>query len=127
MSLPRISARPPGAGQYTPVGAYDRRITFSTPGNVAAGVQKSAAFDSWAAIRGLSGQEFEKAQQIAQKCSHLVTVPYRLGISAAMLIDLEDAGITRTFQIADLEDPDERHIELRMMCFEIGTNAGGAG
>ncbi len=126
MTLPRLSSRTPGAGQYTTPGAYTDRITFWTPGNVAANVPASAAFDSWAAIRGLTGRELDKAQQIAQAASLMVTIPYRPGVQASMTIQLNDGGIKRTFQIVDVEDPDSRHVELRMMCSELGTNAGSA-
>ena len=126
MPLPRLSARPPAAGAYTTPGAFNRWVTFCTAANIAAGVPASPAFTSWAAIRGLQGREIDKAQQIAQQASHLVTVPYQLGVSSAMTIQLEEGGSTRNFQIVDIEDPDERHIELRIMCSELGTNAGGA-
>jgi SPP1 family predicted phage head-tail adaptor len=104
----------------------NRRITFNTPANPTAGVLASAFVDSWAAIRALSGQEMDKAQQIAQKVSHLVTVPYQPGIQESMTIGLNEGGTTRIFQIEDVEDPDERHVELRIMCFEINQNAGSA-
>ncbi len=94
---------------------------------MAAGVPASAQFGSWASIRGLQGRELDKAQQIAQSASHLVTVPYQLNVQASLTISLNEGGITRTFQIVDIEDPDERHIELRMMCSETGSNAGAAG
>ena len=126
MSLPRLSSRPPGAGQYTSLGAFNCRVTFCTPANIAAGVQQAAVFDSWAAIRGLQGRELDKAQQIAQQASHLVTVPYQPNVQASMLIQFLEGGITRTFQIVDVEDPDERHVELRLMCSETGSNAGAA-
>jgi SPP1 family predicted phage head-tail adaptor len=124
--LPRLSGRAPGPGQYTAPGAFNRRITFYTQANVAAGVLASAAFESWAAIRGLQGRELDKAQQIAQIASHLVTIPYQPGVQASMTIGFNEGGTTRMFQIVDIEDPDERHIELRMMCSEIGSNAGSA-
>ncbi len=126
MPLPRLSSRPPVAGAYTTPGAFNRWITFCTAANVPSGVPASPAFTSWAAIRGLQGRELDKAQQIGQQASHLVTVPYQPGVQASMVIQLNEAGSTRTFQIVDIEDPDERNIELRLMCSELGSNAGGA-
>lgn len=126
MTLPRLSSRTPVAGQYLTPGAFTDRVTFWTLGNVAAGVVASAAFDSWASIRGLTGREIDKAQQIAQPASHLITIPYRPGVQASMTIQLDDGGIRRTFQIVGVEDPDSQQVELQMMCSELGTNAGSA-
>lgn len=75
-------------------------------------------------MRGLAGQELDKAQTIAQKSTHLVTIPYQLGVSQNMLVGVNEASSTRFWQIAFIEDPDERHIELRLYCFEINQNAG---
>lgn len=126
MALPRLSSRPPGPGEYTSPGAYSRRITLNTPANPTAGVLASAFVDSWAAIRALGGAEMDKAQQFAQRSTHLVTIPYQSGVQQSMTISLNEAGTTRTFQIEYIEDPDERHVELRLMCFEMNQNAGSA-
>jgi len=103
-----------------------RWITFYNPANPTAGTGGDPYRDSWASVRALSGQELDKAQQIAQRVSHLVTVPYRPGLLESMTIGMYDFGTLRTFQIADIEDPDERHVELRIMAFEINQNAGSA-
>lgn len=126
MTLSRLSSRPPGSAQYTPPGAFNNRITFYTPANAAAGVVESAYVESWAAVRGLQGREIDKAQQIGQSASLMVTVMYQPGIMASMIIGIIDRGTTRRLQILDIEDPDERQVELRIMCSEIGTNAGGS-
>jgi SPP1 family predicted phage head-tail adaptor len=126
MSLPRLSVRTPGAGEYTSPGAMNRRVTFYTAANPTSGKPASAFVESWAAIRAVAAQELDKAQQIAQRVSHLVTVPYQPGILENMTIAFNEGGITRFFQITAIEDPDERHVELRIMCFEINQNAGAA-
>jgi SPP1 family predicted phage head-tail adaptor len=126
MPLQRLSNIPPRVGAYTPTGAFNNWVTLSTQGNPAAGVQPSAAFETWAAIRALNGQEIQKAQQIAQKSSHLVTIVYQGGVFEGMTVSLYEFGTTRVFQIEDIVDPDERHIELRMTCSEINQNAGSA-
>ena len=82
--------------------------------------------DSWAAVRALTAQELPKAQQIAQRVTHLVTVPYQPGILESMQIGMYEAGTLRMMQIAGIEDPDERHVELRIMAYEINQNAGMA-
>jgi SPP1 family predicted phage head-tail adaptor len=126
MPLPRLSARPPGPGQYTAPGAFNRWITFYNAANPTAGIAASPFKDSWAAIRALTGQEIEKAQQIVQRASHLVTTPYQPGVLESMTIGMYEGSVLRMLQIADIEDPDERHVELRMLCFEINQNAGSA-
>jgi len=126
MPVTRLSARPPAPGQYTTPGAFNRRITLYNAANPTAGTPASPYCDSWAAIRGLQAAEIDKAQQIEQRVSHLVTVPYQLGILESMTIGFNEGGITRMFQIAGIEDPDELHRELRIMAFEINQNAGSA-
>jgi SPP1 family predicted phage head-tail adaptor len=126
VTLPRLSSRPPGPGEYTSPGALNRRVTFNNAANPTAGVMSSPFIDSWAAIRAMGGQEMDKAQQFAQRSTHLVTVPYQPGILENMTVNFNEAGTTRSFQIEYIEDTDERHVELRMMCFEMNQNAGSA-
>lgn len=126
MPLPRLTARPPGLGQYTNRGSMNRWVTFYTQANPTAGVPASPFVASWAAVRGLSSQEIEKAQQIAQRVTHLFTVPYQPGIQESMQIGMYEGATLRMFQIAGIEDPDEQHFELRITVFEINQNAGSA-
>jgi head-tail adaptor len=124
--LTRLSARPPGPGQYTNRGEMSRWITFYNPPNPTAGQPASPYVDTWAAFRALSAQEIDKAQQIAQRVSGLFTVPYQPGISESMQIGMYENGTLQMFQIAGIEDPDNRHFELRCMVFEINQNTGSA-
>ena len=124
MTLPRLSSRPPGPGAYTSPGAMNRLITFNTPANPTAGIPAAPLVDSWAAIRAIGGREMDKVQQFAQKSTHLITVPYQDGVFESMTLTVNEGDTTRTFQIEYLEDPDESHRELRLMCFEMGQNAG---
>lgn len=126
MPLPRLSGRPPAPGQYTAPGALNRRITFYNPPDPSNGIEASAFCDAWAAKRALSGQEMEKAQQIAQRANYLFTVRYQPGILESMQIEEYEAGTPHTFEIANIEDPDGRCLELRIMAFEINQNAGSA-
>lgn len=124
MPLRRLSQVPPPAGGYTPIGAMTRQVTLYLPGirsPLDASTGPPAAYGtSWAAFRALQGQELDKAQQIAQKVTHLVVIPYQPGIVESMTLQLEQ----RTFQTMAIEDPDEIHIELRLYVMEIGQNAG---
>jgi SPP1 family predicted phage head-tail adaptor len=130
MPLPRLSQRPPRAGELAPIGAFNRQVTFCSPGvpNSTTGQtgQPSAVFSCWAAFYALIGDEIDKAQQIAQKASHLVIIQYQLGVLESMTIQYLDGGITRNFQIEAIEDPGEQRWMLKIYCFEINQNAGSA-
>jgi SPP1 family predicted phage head-tail adaptor len=128
MPLRRLSAGLPRPDQYTPIGAMNRQVTFYSPGVRSAtdgttGAPQ-AAFSTWAALYAIAGVEIEKAQQIAQKVSHLVVIPYQLGVEENMTIQYLDNGATRIFQIEAVDDPDELRVQLKIYCFEIGQNAG---
>ena len=124
MPLPRLSARVPGPGQYTNAAQMSRQVTLYRPGQRDASDGSTTPPEpfvvSWAAIRALAGDELDKAQQIAQETTHLVTLPYQSGITENMLVKFEE----RMFQIRYIEDPDEMHWELRIFCAEVGQNAG---
>jgi len=126
MPLPRLSSRPPGPGQYTGPGAMNRQVTLNNPANPTAGSLANPFCTSWAAMRALGGQEIDKAQQFAQRSTHLITIPYQFGVQQNMTVTFNEGDVTRTFQIEYIEDPDEQHRELRMMCFEMNQNAGSA-
>lgn len=121
MPLPRISARPPDSASYTTIGSMNAWITLLAPGaRTTDGGQAnpSPVISTWASIRAMSGQELYKAQQIVPQVTHLVTVPYQPGIAAAMEINYQD----RIFQIEAVQDPDERQVELRLLCIERNQN-----
>jgi len=83
----------------------------------------SVFLTTWAAIRALTGQELYKAQLIVQQVTHLVTIPYQVGVAPGMSIGFGG----RTFLIGAVQDPDERKIELRILAIERGQNAGQNG
>lgn len=111
-----------------PSGKMNRRITFYSPGvrDSAAGTTGSpqAKFNTWASFEALIGAELDKAQQIAQKSSHLVKIPYQLDVDENMTIQYLDGGDPRTFQIEHIEDADEQRWQLKIYCFEVGQSAG---
>src|SRR5579871_346240 len=131
MPLRRLSQAPPGVGQYAPIGAMNRQVNFCTPGgtNSSDGTLRPPAFSfsSWAALYALAGAELDKAQQIAQRVSHLVVINYPgVDVNSNMLIEYLDGGNRRLFQIAQVEDPDERRVQLKIYAFEVGQNAGAS-
>ena len=122
MPLPRLSALAPRQGSYTPVGSMNQQVTILKPSgrNGDGSTPPPGPFaTTWAAIRPLAGNELYKAQQIAQQVSHLVTIPWQMGITQQMTISYEVAGNTRIFQIKAIEDPDQRQVELRFLVMEI--------
>jgi len=130
MPLPRLSNRPLRAGFYAPIGAMNRLATFYSPG--ARDSQGNAGYPSpafpavWAAVYAVAGEELDKAQQIAQKVSDVLVINYRLGVQENMTVQIPEAGTTRTLQVAAVADPDGQKWQLKVYCFEINTNAGGA-
>jgi SPP1 family predicted phage head-tail adaptor len=130
MPLRGLSSRVSVAGQSVGPAQMDRRLTFYSPGvrSKTDGQSGSpqAAFECWAAVSALAGDELDKAQHIAQKVSHVVVINYQFGVLENMTIQYLDGGGKRVFQIAAIEDPDEQQWQLKIYCFEIGQNAGGA-
>src|ERR1700677_4747922 len=116
MPLRRLSQALPRPGQYAPIGAMNKQVTFYSPGAKSAATGQAgpalAAFACWAAIYALAGDELDKAQQIAQKTSHLVVINYQFGLENNMTLQYLDAGATRVFQVADVNDPDEQRWQL---------------
>ncbi|HEY3972323.1 MAG TPA: head-tail adaptor protein [Candidatus Sulfotelmatobacter sp.] len=127
MSLRRLSSLPPLPGATTPLGAFNRVVTLLQPGaknlDGTTLLPSPFAVGVWAAIRALSAQEVDKQQQIEQKVSHLVTIPFMQGVTQDMLVSNTFDGQVRTFQIVAIEDADEGRYELRMLCAEIGQSA----
>jgi hypothetical protein len=131
MPLPRLSQALPRPGQYVTPGALNKWVTFCSPAPRSpvdnSPGQPSAAFTCWAALFALAGDELDKAQQIAQKVSHVVFISYQLGVLENMIIQYLDGGVTRSFQIAAIEDAAaEMRMQLKIYAFEIGQNAGSA-
>lgn len=126
MPLPRLSVAARGA--YKNPALMNRQVAFYSAGprNPADGSTEpaSAAVLSWAEIEALSGQELDRAQQIAQTVTHLVSVPWQPGITSDMTIGYVDGAITRIFEIQFIEDVDEQRWFLKIYCAETGQNAG---
>jgi SPP1 family predicted phage head-tail adaptor len=114
---------------YEALGAMDRWITMNAVGAPATdggpGIT-SPLISTWASIRGLNGEEQDRAEQIEQKCSHLVTIAWQPNVEQSMIVGYLDGGQQRTFQINYIEDADEHRFQLKLYCMEIGQNAGGS-
>ena len=129
MPLCGLSSRVLVGGQMVGPSAMNKQVTFySPPIRNTDGSQGAAAasFSTWAAIYAIAGAEIDRAQQIAQKVSHVVLIPYQSGVQENMTIQYLDGGQARNFQIVTVDDPDEQRWWLKVYCFELGQNAGQA-
>jgi hypothetical protein len=130
MPLPRLSNRPMRPGQYAPIGAMNRLVTFYSPGARSAlgkaGAPSPAFPALWAALYAATGTESDKPQHITQKVTDLLVINYQLGVQENMTVQISEAGVTRTLQVAAIADPDGQKWQLKVWCFEINSNAGGA-
>lgn len=122
MSLRRLSYGFVPQGAYTPVGSMDKQITIlNTPTRDSDGTFADATTfgTSWAAIRSLQGRELYKAQEVVQEVTHMVTIPFMTSVQEQMTISFDG----RTFVIEAIQDPDERKVELRLLCVERNQSA----
>ena len=110
---------------YTPAGALQHRITLlqQNPQRDANGefLDPVIFVETWASISILQGRDLERAQQIVSEVSHKVVIRHIEGVKFSMTVQFGD----RNFLIQAVEDPDERKVELHLLCLE--RNDGQAG
>ena len=118
MPLRRLSSSPHS------IGGRSRQITLYQPGgrNATDGgnLPPNPVFTVWGSIRTPKGEEWDRAQQIAQEVQHIIGISYQTGVTQDMLAGFEN----RMFQIRFILDEDEMHWSLDLYCSEIGQNAG---
>lgn len=68
-------------------------------------------------IEPATAQSLERvaAGTVISTATHVVTVPYRAGISTQTRILVDG----RTLNITSVQDPDDRHVELVLVCEEV--------
>jgi len=69
----------------------------------------------WGAVEPLRGREYFAAQQVQAEVTTRIRIRYRRGIRPEMRV-LYDG---RLFNILSVIDPEERHVELQLMCREV--------
>jgi SPP1 family predicted phage head-tail adaptor len=70
-------------------------------------------------VEPLSGRQLERAQQVDPRTTHRVTVRYQRDIEVRHALTYHDPWKgDRMFEILWVEDVDERHRELRLLCVE---------
>lgn len=110
-------------GPTTPISARHKRVTFQNPGppvpNGDGGYTQSwtdlpPAADARIAPATQSALERLTAGTVITNATHVVTVPYRAGISTQTRILVDG----RVLNITSVQDPEERHVELLLVCQE---------
>lgn len=108
--------------KWTPAGQFKRRITLEAPcdppqrGDTGEDLRVYMPYATvWAAFRTLSGGERIASQQVAATLTHEVTIRYRAGVRPDHRIVLGQ----RVFDVKDVRDVDEAHVEIRMQCTEV--------
>jgi len=69
----------------------------------------------WGGITTLSGRELYTAQQIVAEATKVITIAYRRGVRPKMRALLG----ARVLDVLYVEDPGERHEELRLLVKEM--------
>lgn len=70
--------------------------------------------DAWAAIEPLQGREFWAQKQVQSEVTARVRIRYVPGVTA----DMRAVYGSRIFSIESIIDPQEKHVELQLMCSE---------
>jgi len=68
----------------------------------------------WAQIQPLKGREYWQSQQVNAEVTHRITIRYLEGINSKMRVKFGD----RYFEIEPPINPDEKNVELVMLCKE---------
>lgn len=101
-------------------GKLRHRVLFQTPVTVpgrfnepkAQGTQP--AVTRWCQIETLTGRELWLARQTRADVTHRLTLRYTPGL----LPKMEAVYQGRVFEILEVHDPDERRVELQVLCKE---------
>ena len=105
---------------YAPAGSLNQRITLvqlsesrSATGAVVSTHEPVATV--WARIGALTSKYTEKSEAVITEATHRVTIRYISGVTTANLVQISDG---RLWEIQAVLDPDERHVELQLFCYE---------
>lgn len=69
----------------------------------------------WAAVEPLQGREFWQAKAVQSEATVRVRIWYRPDITTAMRVQYGN----RILDIETMIDPEERHVELHLLCKEV--------
>lgn len=112
-------------GPTAPIHSRQKRVTFRNPsGNPipdGEGGFTQAYVDvppaAYAHVEPASARSLERiaAGTVITTATHVVTVPYRAGISTQTQVLVDG----RVLNITSIQDPDERHVDLKLICEEV--------
>ncbi len=74
----------------------------------------------WAAVEPINGREYIQLKQTNATLTTCIRIRYRSGFTPAMRIVYG----TRIFDINDVIDVNERHVEIHLMCTEVIPGGG---
>lgn len=111
-------------GPTAPISSRQKRVVFQNPGaesDDGAGGYTQSWTDlppaASARVEPATAQSLERvaAGTVISTATHVVTVPYRAGISTKTRILMDG----RTLNITSVHDPEDRHVELVLVCEEV--------
>jgi SPP1 family predicted phage head-tail adaptor len=117
MSLRRLN----DGMRYTDRGAFRDQITLMMPSASSApdGSPNNPvvfANEVWASIKALRSQEVNTTDFVQGESWYDVRIPYMDGITSALTV-ISPSGAT--WLIVSATDPDQRQVEIRMLCREV--------
>jgi SPP1 family predicted phage head-tail adaptor len=112
-------------------GAMRHQISLLAPSTVSdelGGVSGTTTlWSGWAQVKTLQGRELYNAQQIVAQVTHKIVMRWIPGVQANQtVLFVGPGGVTTTFQVQYVINPDERMRELDLLCIERDTAASDA-
>ncbi len=95
----------------TPDASGQRSYTYSTVATTRA------------SIGPISSREVERAHSFGANTSFLIKIRYRPSITSAMQVVFAGNGVSRTFVINGIINPEEQNIMLHLFCEELSAGA----
>jgi SPP1 family predicted phage head-tail adaptor len=100
-------------------GALNKRITIQSPVEVPGEYGQPVTewqdvITTFASIHAVTSKEVYAAQGYTSQVSHTITIRWRPGIRSNQRVIYRD----RIFEIQDALDPDERRVQLNLLCIE---------
>lgn len=113
-------------GPTTPIWQRHKRVRFQNPGPLVSNGDAGWQVGSWIDIGPPADYSMEpatassleriSASTLVANATHVLRGPYRAGVSTLSRVLLDDG---RTLAITSWVDPEERHVELILVCTEI--------
>ena len=105
------------AGQLRYSVTIEQQVTTRTSSGAQAETWTTFA-TVFAGLQGVSGQEYLAAGKLVADANMRIRIRYVSGLTPEMRIKFIDGSSTRYFDILDIDDKDERHREMELLCKE---------